>query len=77
MNAWLYSTHSQTKVDLDGGAKEQQTLHIKGVGILKIKPGCTAYVDDTKLWRSPIIKSAVPNYMSPKISLKVELAQEE
>lgn len=76
LDAWLYSTSGQTRVEVVCDPQDRQVAHVKGVGILQIQPGCTAIVGGTRLWGSPIIETKPPQYLSPKISLDIAPPEE-
>lgn len=70
MDAWLYSTSRPTKVNVACIEGNPRMIHIEGVGILQIEPGCWATIEDTRIWGSPIIETKALTYHSPKISFK-------
>lgn len=61
-NAWLFSLPGQTKVMVACQTGMTEGVYLKGVGILKVKPGCTAIEGKFKMRSSPLGKKKYQNH---------------
>ena len=70
-NAWLYSVPTQTRVVVNCREGIAEGTFIKGVGILKIKAGCSATQGRYLLRTSPALRKTLTESYRPKLTLNL------
>lgn len=77
LDGWLYSAIDLSRVEISCPNNEFETFNIRGMGVLQIKPGCTADLDGVTIWGSPVTEGRELEFWEPKISLDLKNLDEE
>lgn len=72
IDGWLYSTDENTKLSINCGNNKYENLHIKGIGIVQLKPGCQAETNQLVLTNLPTLGQSIEYLYAPKIHLDLQ-----